>query len=325
MKIFVLFLIIFVSACKQGNETPLATTEPAIQTKQEIIEPAKPEAPMSDQLSPEEEYVIIHKGTERAFTGKFDKHYEKGVYTCRKCKSPLYRSESKFKSGCGWPSFDDEIKGAVKRNPDPDGHRVEIVCAKCDGHLGHVFAGEGFTEKNTRHCVNSISMQFIPEEKLSKAIFASGCFWGTEYHFNKLKGVFSATSGYIGGNVKNPTYQQVCTGLTGHAEAIEVIYDPTLVSYETLAKLYFETHDPTQLNRQGPDIGTQYRSEIFYNDEAQKEVALKLIEELKKKGYNVVTKVTLASEFYDAEAYHQDYYERKGTLPYCHTYQKKFD
>ena len=227
-----------------------------------------------NKLTPEEEWVILKKGTERPFTGKFNDHYEKGTYVCRQCGAKLYHSSSKFKSSCGWPSFDDEIPGAVKRIPDSDGHRTEIVCANCDGHLGHVFLGEGFTSKNTRHCVNSISLDFIPKNtEVSKkeiAIFASGCFWGTQYHFQKASGVISTKAGYTGGHVENPSYKQVCSGQTGHAEAVEVIYDPSKISYEKLAKLYFETHDFTQLNRQGPDIGTQYRSAIFYKNEEQK-------------------------------------------------------
>lgn len=121
----------------------------------------KKESKFND-LSPEEEYIILHKGTEMPFTGKFVDHKEKGVYACRRCNAPLYRSEDKFDSRCGWPSFDDEIKGAVLRVPDKDGRRTEIVCANCKGHLGHVFEGERLTSKNTRHCVNSVSMKFIP-------------------------------------------------------------------------------------------------------------------------------------------------------------------
>ncbi len=157
-----------------------------------------------------------------------------------------------------------------------------------------------------------------------KAIFAGGCFWGVEYHFNKLKGVFSAKSGYTGGMTQHPTYKEVCTGKTGHAEAVEVEFDPALVSYETLAKLFFEIHDPTEFNRQGPDIGTQYRSAIFYTDDDQKQVAEKLIGELKAKGYKVVTTLEQAGPFWVAEEYHQDYYERNGHQPYCHIYQKRF-
>jgi len=275
-------------------------------------------------LTPEEERVILHKGTERPFTGKYYNQKAKGFYTCKQCDAPLYLSEDKFDSECGWPSFDDEIPGAVKRAPDVDGARTEILCANCGAHLGHIFFGEEFTKKNTRHCVNSISMNFVPIEKTERAVFASGCFWGTEYHLQKTKGVLLTTVGYTGGHTSNPTYKQVCSGTTGHAEAVEVIFDPTIVSYEDLVKLFFETHDPTQVNRQGPDIGEQYRSEIFYLDEKQKETAEKLIEVLKTKGCKVATRVTKASTFWKGEDYHQDYYQNKGSSPYCHIYTKRF-
>lgn len=278
-----------------------------------------------NKLTKEEERVILHKGTERAFSGKYYNFKGKGVYVCKQCNAPLYKSDDKFDSHCGWPSFDDEIKGAVKRVPDADGRRTEIICANCGGHLGHVFLGEGFTEKDTRHCVNSISLQFIPAEiEYETAIFASGCFWGTEYQLQKKKGVISTTVGYTGGKTKNPTYREVCSHTTGHAEAVKVVFDPKIVSYEELTKLFFETHDPTQVDRQGPDIGDQYRSEIFYYTDKQKETALKLIKILKDKGYNVATKVTKASEFYEGETYHQDYYKKSGGVPYCHSYSKKF-
>ncbi|SRR5690554_3672663 len=116
-----------------------------------------------NRLTDEEKRVILEKGTEMPYTGEYENHWEDGVYICRQCETPLYRSESKFDAHCGWPSFDQEIKGAVERRQDADGIRTEIVCAKCKGHLGHVFEGEGFTDKNTRHCVNSISMKFVPK------------------------------------------------------------------------------------------------------------------------------------------------------------------
>jgi peptide methionine sulfoxide reductase msrA/msrB len=278
----------------------------------------------TNKLTAEEERVILHKGTERPFSGAYYKNKAQGYYTCKQCDAPLYRSGDKFDSGCGWPSFDEEIYGAVKRIPDADGVRIEIQCANCNAHLGHVFLGEGFTQKNTRHCVNSVSLNFIPIEKTERAIFAGGCFWGTEYHFRRLRGVLETTVGYTGGHTENPSYEDVCSGKTGHAEAMEVIFDPTKVSYEDLAKLFFETHDPTQVNGQGPDIGEQYRSEIFYLDEHHKETAQKLIDLLKAKGYKVVTRLTPASRFWKAENYHQDYYDKKHGTPYCHIYRKKF-
>jgi peptide methionine sulfoxide reductase msrA/msrB len=286
---------------------------------------------MYNKLTPEEERVIIHKGTEPPFSGKYVNHFEDGTYTCKRCGTKLFDSSSKFHSSCGWPSFDDQIEGNVKMQPDADGMRTEIVCANCGGHLGHVFTGEGYTPKNARYCVNSISLNFAPaqekpvkEDKTERAIFASGCFWGTEYYFQKVPGVISTTVGYTGGHVDNPTYKQVCTDRTGHAEAVEVIYDPSKTSYENLAKLFFETHDFTQLNRQGPDIGRQYRSAIFYLNDEQKDIAVKLIEMLRKKGFDVKTEVTQAGKFWPAENYHQDYYKNNGKTPYCHIYRKIF-
>ncbi len=279
-----------------------------------------------NQLTPEEENVIINKGTERPFSGKYDKHFDKGTYTCKRCSAPLYQSDDKFDSSCGWPSFDDEISGAVKRIPDKDGQRTEIICANCDAHLGHVFLGEGFTDKNTRHCVNSISMNFIPasETNTEKAYFAGGCFWGVEHFFLNTKGVLSTSVGYIGGHKQNPTYQEVCSGITGHVEVVEVSFAPSIVSFEDLTKLFFEIHDPTQINRQGPDIGAQYRSAIFYNNEEQRTISEKLIKILEDKGYEIATDLIKSTTFWEAEDYHQEYYEKNGKLPYCHVYQKRF-
>jgi len=281
---------------------------------------------MYKKLTPEEERVIVNKGTEMPFTGKYDKHFEDGVYTCKRCGEKLFDSSSKFKSSCGWPSYDDQKGLAVTKLPDADGVRTEIICTNCGAHLGHVFTGEEYTPKNTRYCVNSVSMNFAPaqENRTERAIFASGCFWGTEYHLQKAPGVISTAVGYTGGNVDNPTYKQVCTDKTGHAEAVEVIYDPSKTSYEKLARLFFETHDFTQLNRQGPDIGTQYRSGVFYLDEKQKDATVKLIETLKQKGFDVKTEVTKAGKFWPAENYHQDYYQNNGKTPYCHIYRKIF-
>lgn len=286
------------------------------------------EKPKYRPLTADEERVIVYKGTERPFTGIYDAFSEEGQYNCKRCGAPLYKSDDKFDGHCGWPSFDDEIPGAIERKLDADGRRTEILCANCGAHLGHLFEGEGFTDKNIRHCVNSISLTFEavkPEEKkYDTAYFASGCFWGTQYHFQKKAGVISTEVGYMGGHLSNPTYKQVCTGQTGHAETTKVIFDPEKISYEDLAKLFFETHDQSQINRQGPDIGTQYRSVIFYTSNEERKIAEKLIDELRHKGFKVATELTPASTFWPAEDYHQNYYEHTGGSPYCHIYQKKF-
>jgi len=279
-----------------------------------------------NELTPFEYQVIVEKATERPFTGEYYQHTEDGVYTCKQCNAHLFLSSHKFASSCGWPSFDDEIKGAVNRTLDADGRRTEITCANCGGHLGHVFEGEGLTEKNIRHCVNSVSMDFIPTDELyDTAYFASGCFWGTEYWLQKQEGVISTMVGYTGGDKVHPTYQEVCSKTTGHAEAVRVIFDSKKISYESLVKLFFNTHDPEQLNRQGPDIGEQYRSEIFYASPKQKEVADSVINVLIRKGVQVVTAVTKFNVFYEGEEYHRDYYTRKGSTPYCHVYKNKFE
>lgn len=158
----------------------------------------------------------------------------------------------------------------------------------------------------------------------SKAYFAGGCFWGVEYHFEKLDGVKSVFSGYMGGHTKNPSYMDVVRKRTGHLEVVEVSYDSSKVSYETLAKLFFEIHDPTQKNGQGPDIGSQYLSAIFTSDKKEKEAVYKLIEILKTKGLDIATKVRESAVFYKAEEYHQDYYKKTGKKPYCHSYKKLF-
>lgn len=280
-------------------------------------------------LTDAEARVIVHKGTEPPFSGVFDLLTEAGIYTCRRCGIALYRSDNKFDAKCGWPAFDAEVPGAVIRKPDRDSRRIEIVCAGCDGHLGHVFTGERFTRTNTRHCVNSISMSFIPSkaiaENFDRAVFAGGCFWGVEYYLQQAPGVIYVTSGYTGGTRKSPTYEQVCSGTTGHAEAVQVIFDPKQTTFKALGKLFFEIHDPTQLNRQGPDVGDQYRSAVFVTDDAQQKTTEALIETLKAKGFAVETTVEPLGQFWPAEPVHQDYYFRKGTLPYCHQRVLRFD
>jgi peptide methionine sulfoxide reductase msrA/msrB len=314
----VLLVASTVASCGEYHQPEQATRSPAEIGEGEMV---------YRELTPEEERVILHKGTEAPFSGEYYDHQEEGTYACKRCSAPLFSSDAKFDSGTGWPSFDDAIPGAVKQIPDADGTRTEIICSQCGAHLGHVFFGEGFTEKNTRHCVNSISLSFVPvedEKATETAVFAGGCFWGMQYHFSKAKGVLSTRVGYTGGHTQNPTYKEVCRGDTGHVEAIEVTYDPAETSYEELARLFFEIHDPTQVDRQGPDVGEQYRSVVFYANDEQKAIARSLIEVLESKGYRVATTLEPAGQFWEAEAYHQDYYENKGTQPYCHIYTKRF-
>jgi peptide methionine sulfoxide reductase msrA/msrB len=299
-------------------------------------------APEFKRLSAEEEAIIAHRGTEAPWSGQYVKVTDKGAYTCKRCGTVLFGSSDKFQSECGWPSFDDAIPGTVLRFPDADGRRVEIVCATCGAHLGHVFEGEGLTKKNTRYCVNSLSIDFAkgaipavaapkPQPEPSKtpereeAIFAEGCFWGTQSMFQKAPGVLETTVGYTGGHTENPTYKEVCTGTTGHAEALRIVFDPRKTTYETLVRLFFETHDFGQEDGQGPDIGDQYRSVIFYTTKEQKATAEKVIQQLHAMGRKVATKVVAASKFWPAEEYHQRYYEKNGKAPYCHFRRSVFD
>jgi len=282
---------------------------------------------VNPHLTQEERDILIHKGTQKPFVGKYYNFFQKGTYHCKNCDAPLYKGENKFHSTCGWPSFDDEIKGAIKRVKDPDGYRTEILCAKCGAHLGHVFLGEKLTPKNTRHCVNSIAMSFKPDSnqsKSAKAYFGGGCFWGVEYYLEKLEGVNSVISGYMGGKRERPSYKEVSYDNRGEIEVVEVSYNPTTISFREIAKMFFEIHDPTQKGRQGPDIGYQYSSVVFYNNEDEKETTQELIDILTNRGYKVVTKLLPKKDFYKAEAYHQDYYQRHNKQPYCHGYVKRF-
>ena len=274
-------------------------------------------------LTPEEKKVIMEKGTEAPFLGAYDGVFVPGMYFCRQCNAPLYRADDKFDAHCGWPSFDDEIPGAIAKNPDADGSRTEITCARCGAHLGHVFTGEGLTPKNTRHCVNSISLVFIPEEKYDEphsAVFGGGCFWCTEAVFSRLHGVVSVMPGYAGGIRKRPTYEEVSSGTTGHAEVVKIEYDSQRIAYDDLLTVFFGTHDPTSLHKQGNDVGEQYRSVIFFTTLAQRRAAENFIAAQEKEhAYTnpIVTSVEPFTGFYGAEEDHRHYYENNKNAPYC--------
>lgn len=282
------------------------------------------------ELTEFERFVIEEKGTEQPFTGKYTNHDAKGFYHCKKCDAPLYTSEHKFQSHCGWPSFDDEIPQAVLRVPDKDGLRTEIVCNQCGGHLGHVFMGEMLTTKNIRHCVNSVSLTFKEKQKtdelqkkndLDFAVLGGGCFWCLEAVFSVLNGVTSVVSGYCGGDPARIDYESVCKGNTGHAEVVKIAFDPRIISYEELLLVFFDVHDPTSLNRQGNDIGTQYRSVIFACDSNQQQIASEMITKInaaKVFEKPLVTELVALGTFFTAENYHQNYYAQNANQnSYC--------
>jgi len=312
------------------NATPAA---PAISRSAYDITPLAQERieELAKSLSPEDAKIILRKGTEPAFCGNLLDNKKEGIYVCKLCGLPLFASGHKFNSGTGWPSFFapfDRDHIHYERDTSHGMIRVEILCARCGGHLGHVFE-DGPDPTGLRYCVNSASLGFVekgaelPEAsrpiETSVAYFAGGCFWGVEDRFQQLPGVVSAVSGYMGGSLKNPSYKQVCSGNTGHAETVEVRFDPKRISYRQLLEYFFRFHDPTQLNRQGPDIGTQYRSAIFAADEAQLAEARAFIDEQvaakRFKGRLIATQLVPAAEagpFYPAEEYHQDYHEKHG-------------
>lgn len=271
-------------------------------------------------LTPEQYRILRQSGTERPFSGEYNMFFDNGIYLCAACGAPLFDSEEKFDHGCGWPSFSaakDSSSVEFLEDNSMFMKRIEVRCATCGSHLGHVF-DDGPAPTGERFCINSVALDFKPAEaeepQLEEiATFAAGCFWSVEHTFSQIEGVLSTRVGYTGGDVKNPTYQLVCTGKTGHAESIEITFNPTVVSYRKLLEQFFSLHDPTQLNRQGPDVGTQYRSVVFYHSPSQKEEAETFIKEVsssKRFRKPIATKVAPADVFYQAEDYHQDYYEK---------------
>jgi len=270
-------------------------------------------------LTSDELAILKNKGTEPPFTGEYNDFFEAGIFICRACKTPLYESNTKFNSGCGWPSFDDEIENAIVRYEDLSGGRArtEICCAKCDGHLGHVFIGEQITEKNTRHCVNSLSLQFKAYNNLEKATFGAGCFWQVEKIFKATTGVYLSSVGYMGGNTENPTYEEVCNGQTNHAEVVHIYFNPDIISYLDLLEIFWSNHNPTTQNRQGLDVGTQYRSVVFFHSEEQMKIVESSLKQQSKNWKNpIVTQIISAEKFYRAEEYHQNYLN-KNNLGSC--------
>jgi peptide methionine sulfoxide reductase msrA/msrB len=322
-KWYLLFIILFnLMSCVQNKQ------------KNDILENAKKtnmklsEAEWKAKLSPNQYYVLREKGTEKPFTGEFYLNKKRGTYHCAGCGEALFTDDMKFDSHCGWPSFDKEIVGGkiIQTEDTTLGmKRTEISCARCGGHLGHIF-DDGPTETGKRYCVNSLSLSFEPKEKIAQnettevLTLGGGCFWCIEAIFEDLKGVKSVESGYSGGKTENPTYEQICAGNTGHAEVVQITFDTKMISYEELLEIFFTLHDPTTLNRQGADVGTQYRSVLFYRNQKQKEIAQNIITTLNKNkvfDHPIVTEIVQFSKFYKAENYHQEYYNLNKEQPYC--------
>jgi peptide methionine sulfoxide reductase msrA/msrB len=308
----------------------------------------KPDPDMlKKELSAEQYKVTQQCGTEPPFRNAYWDNHKPGIYVDVVSGEPLFSSLDKFDSGSGWPSFTQPIKGTEiteKQDTSLGSVRTEVRSKIADSHLGHVFDDGPGDKGGLRYCINSASLKFVPVEEMDQAgygqfltpfvaaglikapqhetaILAGGCFWGMEEIIRKIPGVSKTTVGYSGGKTTNPTYEEVCTGGTGHAEAIEVVFDPARLSYASLLDYFFRMHDPTTLNRQHNDVGTQYRSAIFYTNEEQKETAERVkakLEQEKKFNRPITTEITRASKFYSAEEYHQKYLVKHPGGYTCH-------
>lgn len=296
-----------INFANNGNPTPDKRVE-------------KTEEECKKVLSTEQFRITRLKGTERPYSSDLCSYFEPGKYACICCNTELFDAGHKYESGTGWPSFTQPVKeNAVGYHKDAGFGmvRIEALCNTCDSHLGHVFQ-DGPEPGGLRYCMNAVSLKKV-EEELSKITFGGGCFWCTEAIFQQLKGVIKVESGYSGGHINNPTYKAVCGGETGHAEVIEITFNPNEISFDDLLRIHLSTHNPTTLNRQGGDSGPQYRSVIFYRTEKEKETAINIIDELQK-AYNnkIVTELTMFEQFHKAEDYHQNYYNNNTNTGYCH-------
>ncbi len=334
-----------VAMVRHGRAQP-AETSTFDQEKMKDFKKPEP-SELKKKLTSEQFTVTQQCGTERAFRNAYWDNHKPGLYVDVVSGEPLFSSLDKFDSGTGWPSFTQPAKGTeiVEKKDSAYGMvRTEVRSKVADSHLGHVFDDGPGDKGGMRYCINSASLKFIPLEEMDQAgygqylepfvkaglikatvhetaVLAGGCFWGVEEIIRKISGVIKTTAGYSGGTTANPTYKEVCTGATGHAEAIQVEFDPARLSYEALLDYFFRMHDPTTLNRQHNDVGTQYRSAIFYTSEAQKQTAERVKARWDKSGKfsrPITTEITAATKFYSAEEYHQKYLVKNPGGYTCH-------